>query len=98
MIHQHESKIKSTSFISQQALSSNISILPSQHPSTCRTQLIAKADSGASSHYIPLNYKNALLNLTETTGPQVHLADDSIMTATAKGTLPLTVELSTAAK
>lgn len=97
MLNDTKDKIKQQLIISRKALSLHRSTLPSL-PSVPTTPIVAKADSGASQHYIPLSYKNALLNTKNTAGPTVHLADDSTMQATATGILPLTTELTTNAK
>ena len=70
----------------------------SKLPPCPATNLIAKADSGASQHYIPLNYKDALIGPRATSGPTVHLADDTTIQATAVGTLPLDTQLSPQAR
>ena len=79
----------------QQLIFSQKSLLTSILPPPL---VIAKADSGASNHYFPLNFKTALLNVQDIPGPVVHLADDSTIQATARGTLPLTSILSKKAK
>ena len=59
---------------------------------------IAKADSGASNHYIPLKHSTTLSNIQSTEGPTVFLADDSTMNAAITGTLPLSAKLSSSAQ
>ena len=60
---------------------------PSPQPSS--TCIIAKADSGASRHYLRDCDKDVLLHPTPTDGPTVYLPDMSTVSATSKGSLPL---------
>ena len=63
------------------------------------TQVIAKIDSGASRHYIRHEDANVLENrIIDHHGPTVTLPDNTAITASKKGTLPLAPQLSTTAK
>ena len=61
--------------------------------------LIAKADSGASNHYLRTANQQVLQNLRPTPyGPTVMLPDSRSIQATHKGILPLSHSLSTKSK
>jgi len=51
--------------------------------------MIAKADSGASSHYWLIRDKKVLLSLMKQMGPTVYLPNNTTITATEKGSLPI---------
>ena len=59
---------------------------------------IAEADSGASNHYVPTSYKDALLHLKEAPGPTVSSANGTTMQSLASGTLKLSKILSPTAQ
>ena len=60
--------------------------------------LTAKADSGASKHYIPYDSRNILQHRKiPTNPPPVHLADDTEMFAKETGNLPLSPALASEA-
>jgi hypothetical protein len=62
------------------------------------TKIIAKTDSGASSHYFKVNDISALTNVCTTPfGPHVMLPDSTTIQATQSGQLPLHRSLSTKA-
>ena len=80
---------------SNQLIDSSKSLLTSVLPPKT---VLAKADSGASKNYFPASYADVLLNVKNTNGPTVHLADDSTIHATQIGLLPLSPALSNKAK
>ena len=80
---------------SNQLIDSSKSLLTSVLPPKT---VLAKADSGASKNYFPASYADVLLNVKNTNGPTVHLADDSTIHATQTGLLPLSPALSNKAK
>ena len=61
----------------------------SAHPPKSTHKIIAKADSGASKHYIRDRDKAVLTNIISTAGPKILLPDKSVLQATSKGMLPL---------
>ena len=66
---------------------------------TSTKTVIAKADSGASKHYIREEDKNILCDIkNDPHGPTVQLPNDATITSTESGFLPLTSDLSTTAK
>ena len=60
--------------------------------------MIAKGDSGATSHYIREEDQSCLLNIQKHQGPTITLPDASTLTSTKLGTLPLPTTLSSKAK
>ena len=60
--------------------------------------IIAKSDSGATSHFIREEDAMCLTDIVDANGPDISLPDNSTLTATKKGILPLPAVLSTQAR
>ena len=68
------------------------------HNNTSSPSLIAKGDSGATHHYISPVHQHLLDSVTSSSGPSVLLPDNSTVTATTKGILPLSRSLTSKAQ
>ena len=67
-------------------------------PSTQNKCVIAKGDSGATSHYFQLQDAEVLTNVTNTSGSPVRQPDDINLSPTGIGVVPLSKKLSQLAK
>ncbi len=68
------------------------------HHNTSSPSPIAKEDSGATHHYLSPVHQHLLDSITSSSGPSVILPDNSVVTTTTKGILPLSGSLTSDAQ